>query len=203
MVRLDQEAAKAYSEDELVSIYWNTKDYDKDDRNYVAKLLHDGKGYMTQEELRNVPDDQLDKMLEASAGHTNRDLFCKKVKALFSYSFLTGERKRRDAADEKQQLEIENKSLQEQIRNLQAKFQESQRPEQPVIISMARSADRKTKRQTMTLSEDIANRWKVFCGQFPDKSLPLDVALTRLMQDAYNGKVLFQMQVMAPEQLQE
>lgn len=50
---LSKSDAIGYDEDTLVTIYWDKKEYSKEDRDYVAAILKK-KGYMPADRLKDV-----------------------------------------------------------------------------------------------------------------------------------------------------
>lgn len=187
---LSKSDAIEYDEDTLVTIYWDKKEYSKEDRDYVAAILKK-KGYMPADKLKDVSNENLSEMIENAAGNTGTTALSKKLKVLFSYSFLCNEKKQREAAGEIGRLQEKNQKLQTEIRRLQAELQSLREPEKPEIIPLRKLKNPSKNRHTVTIDPNTHTKWSEFARDFPDKNILISLAMERLMQDVYTGKVTF------------
>ena len=119
---------------------------------------------MTLDELKNMSNQEL---ADFANGITNTRDFQQTTGAEFSYNTLMSEIRRRDGVKT-------------------YVFPES---EQADIITLVKTDE--TYRQQFKISKKVADRWKKFAADKPNRSVLLDYALIRFMDDFKNGKIKF------------
>ena len=119
---------------------------------------------MTLDELKNMSNQEL---ADFANKITNTRDFQKQTGAEFSYNTLMAEIKRRGGVKT-------------------YVFPES---EQADIITLVKTDE--TYRQQFKISKKVADRWKKFAADKPNRSVLLDHALIRFMDDFKNGKIRF------------
>lgn len=119
---------------------------------------------MTLDELKNMSNQEL---ADFANKITNTRDFQKQTGAEFSYNTLMAEIKRRGGVKT-------------------YVFPES---EQADIITLVKTDE--TYRQQFKISKKVADRWKKFAADKPNRSVLLDHALIRFMDDFKNGKIKF------------
>ena len=119
---------------------------------------------MTLDELKSMNNKEL---AEFANKITNTRDFQKQTGAEFSYNTLMAEIKRRGGVKT-------------------YVFPES---EQADIITLTKTDE--TYRQQFKMSKKVSDRWKKFASDKPNRSVLLDAALTRFMDDFKNGKIKF------------
>lgn len=119
---------------------------------------------MTLDELKNMSNQELANFANKI---TNTRDFQKQTGAEFSYNTLMAEIKRRGGVKT-------------------YVFPES---EQADIITLVKTDE--TYRQQFKISKKVADRWKKFAADKPNRSVLLDHALIRFMDDYKKGKIKF------------
>lgn len=119
---------------------------------------------MTLDELKNMSNQEL---ADFANKITNTRDFQKQTGAEFSYNTLMAEIKRRGGVKT-------------------YVFPES---EQADIITLVKTDE--TYRQQFKISKKVADRWKKFAADKPNRSVLLDHALTRFIDDFKRGKIKF------------
>lgn len=120
---------------------------------------------MTLEQLKNMSNQEL---ADFANKITNTKDFQKQTGAEFSYNTLMAEIKRRGG--------IKTYVFPEES-------------EQPDIITLTKTDE--TYRQQFKMSKKVSDKWKKFASDKPNRSVLLDAALTRFMDDYKKGKIKF------------
>ena len=140
----------------------------------AAKNVEEHK--MTKEEAKQKTDAELLQMVKDAKGHTTSDS-SDYMKCDFSYSYLTSLLSDRG---------YENGW--HKVSDAKATFQE------PVIIQMKKSDDEMV-RQSYMMGKKTAEKWKEFNKDIPYKTVTIDAALLRFMDDVYSGRVKFEFKI--------
>lgn len=134
---------------------------------------------MSKEELQKLPDSTLLQMVEKSAGHTGAD-FSAYLSCDFSYSYLTGELKRRGYLN----------GWHKAGGSAKASVEDAHEPE---IITLGKKSENESGRRiTLTASKDVADVWRNLTLPLPDKQSITDAALKRFIDDVKAGRVKFE-----------
>lgn len=120
---------------------------------------------MTLDELKNMSNQEL---ADFANKITNTRDFQKQTGAEFSYNTLMAEIKRRGGVKT---------------------YVFPEESEQADIITLIKTDE--TYRQQFKMSKKVSDRWKKFASDKPNRSVLLDAALTRFMDDFKNGKIKF------------
>lgn len=129
---------------------------------------NDTEDVLTLQQVRQMSDEEFRELLDRTQGHSKD--FQKYFNANFSYSSLNTEAKRRG---------FKNGWYRE--RNVESATE----------FYALRPSGEETKRQAFSISESVHTRWAAFSEGFPYKSVLIDTALTRLMDDVENDRVGF------------
>lgn len=120
---------------------------------------------MTLDELKNMSNQEL---ADFANQITNTRDFQQTTGAEFSYNTLMAEIKRRGGVKT---------------------YVFPEESEQADIITLIKTDE--TYRQQFKMSKKVSDRWKKFASDKPNRSVLLDAALTRFMDDFKNGKIKF------------
>ena len=131
---------------------------------------------MTKEEVQQLPDSELLKMVQNAAGHTGKD-FSDHMNCDFSYTYLTGLIRDRG---------YENGWL---------KTSEGSSPVmKPTVIRMKKTEE-ETTRKSFVIETGIAEEWRTFNQNVPFPSVTLGCALRRFMADYKSGRIKFELEI--------
>ena len=120
---------------------------------------------MTLDELKSMNNKEL---AEFANKITNTKDFQQSTGAEFSYNTLMAEIKRRGGVKT---------------------YVFPEESEQPDIITLTKTDE--TYRQQFKMSKKVSDKWKKFASDKPNRSVLLDAALTRFMDDFKRGKIKF------------
>lgn len=120
---------------------------------------------MTLDELKNMSNQEL---ADFANGITNTKDFQQNTGAEFSYNTLMSEIRHRGGVKT---------------------YVFPEESEQADIITLIKTDE--TYRQQFKMSKKVSDKWKKFASDKPNRSVLLDAALTRFMDDFKNGKIKF------------
>ena len=140
---------------------------------YATPCIHP---LITKDECRNMSDSDLLHMVNNATGHTGKD-FGEYMNCDFSYSFLTGELQKRGYINDWHKVtndDNDNKDI--------------------TYINMQKSKN-ETVRQAFLIDKEINDKWKQFNQNIPYKTVTINNALSRFMDDYKKGLIIFTIDV--------
>jgi len=69
------------------------------------------------------------------------------------------------------------------------------KPDQGITTIVLKKSTEKCVRQTFSIDKSVADEWKLFNANIPNKNVILQAALERFMADYRSGKIKFELQV--------
>ena len=151
-----------------------TNDDAINDKPYATPCIHP---LITKDECRNMSDAELLHMVNNATGHTGKD-FADYMNCDFSYSFLTSELQKRGYINDWHKVtndDCNNKDI--------------------TYINMQKSKA-ETVRQAFLIDKEINDKWKQFNKKIPYKTVTINHALSRFMDDYNNGLIKFTMDLL-------
>lgn len=150
-----------------------TNDDAINDKPYTTPCIHP---LITKDECRNMSDSELLHMVNNATGHTGKD-FAEYMNCDFSYSFLTSELQKRGYINDWHKVTNEdnnNKDI--------------------TYINMKKSKNEAV-RQAFLIDKDVNDKWKQFNKNIPYKTVTINNALSRFMDDYKKGLIKFTIDV--------
>ena len=139
-------------------------------------MSHPRNHKMSKVEAQQLSDCELLALIDKSTGHTGTD-FSNYLNCDFSYTYLTGLIKSRGYENGWHKTDGVSSSSQK-----------------PVHIQMKKTEE-EVCRQSYMISKSVASEWKTFNQHVPYKTVTLDWALRRFIDDYKSGLIDFQLKI--------